>query len=175
MPQSPFKLQGWPDVTLMASGSRSRVDTGNQTQHSISGNDGTAAVAEQGQRQTDNRNDTDAHTHVDDSLEDQRRGGTEADQFAHIIRALGAYPNAADDDQKQQTDDQDTADEAQFLADRGKNIVRMLSEKVAALSTIAVKQTLSGQAAAGKGLQTLGRMPAFIQTLWVDDLRDKDI
>ena len=86
-------LQGRTDIPFMARGGRTSVHAGHQTQHGISGNDGTAAVANQGQCQADNGHHADAHTEVDHHLEHQRKGRTKADHATQVILAFGANPN----------------------------------------------------------------------------------
>ena len=53
----------------MGGGGWSGVNAGNQTQHGVNGNDGAAAVADEGQGQADNGHNADAHAHIDDHLE----------------------------------------------------------------------------------------------------------
>ena len=125
------------------------MDTGDQAQHTEDTDHRGGAIADQGQGQADNGHDTDAHSHVDEDLEHQSRGGTEADQTAHIVRSSGTHEDTPGDDGKLHHHDQHTAEEAQLFTHRGKDVVRVLGKQVAALGTVAIEQPLSCQAAAG--------------------------
>ena len=137
----------------MAQTLRSGVGAGDEAQHTENGNHGGRTIADQGQGQADNGHNADTHTHVDQDLEHQGGGRTEADQTAHIVGALSAHIDAPGDDGQLQHHNQNTAEEAHFLADGGEDVVRVLGEQVAALGTVAVEQALACQTAAGKGLQ----------------------
>ena len=137
----------------MALGLGSGIGTGDQTQHTIDGNDGGRTIADKGQGQTDNGHDAQAHAHIDHHLENQRRSGAEAYQTTGIVGGFDGHIDAAGNDGQLQQQDQHTTEETQFLTDGGENVVRMLGEEVAALGTGAVEQALAGQAAAGKGQQ----------------------
>ena len=137
----------------MTHGLWSGIGAGHQSQHTENGNHGRGAVADEGQRQTNNGHNADAHAHVDDDLEHQRGGCAEADNPADIVLAPHAHPNAPGDDGQLQQHDQHAAEEAQLFADGGEDVVRMLGKQVAALGTVAVEQALARQTAAGQGLQ----------------------
>ena len=156
------------DIALVALGLGSGVRAGNQTQHAINGNDGRCAVADEGQGQTDNGHNADAHAHIDHHLEDQRRSSTEADQTAGIVGGLDGHIDAAANNGQLQQQDQHAAEEAQLLTDGGEDVVRMLGEEVAALGTVAVEQALAGKAAAGKGLEVDLGVVTFVDTLGVN-------
>ena len=82
----------------MAWSFRPGMNTRHQTKHGIEGNDGGAAVADEGQSQADNRGNADAHTHIDNDLEHQCGGCAEADHAPHIVLAAAAYLNTAEHD-----------------------------------------------------------------------------
>ena len=146
-------------IPFLTGGSRSCKHAGYQSQHGVEGNQRRTAVTDERQGQTDNRGDTDAHTHITGDLEDQSGGSTETDQTAQIVLTSGTHPNDTDDDGKQGQYNQSTADEAQLFTDCGKDIVRMLSEKSTfGLRSVTLEQTLTGHAAAGKGAQRTNRM-----------------
>ena len=139
---------------------RSGMGTGHQSQHTENGYNGRGTIADQRQGQADNGHDTNAHAHIDQDLEHQSRGGTEADQAAHVVGAFCANVNAAGNDGQLQNHDQNTAEEAHLLTDGGEDVVRVLGEQVAALGTVAVEQALAHQTAAGEGLEVdLGVIP----------------
>ena len=105
------------DIPLMAGSRGSGMNTGNQSQHGIQGNDGTAAVANEWQGQTDNRRNTDAHAYVAGHLEDQRSCRAIADHLTQIILRTVAHVNTPGNDQEQKDQRCDTAEETQFFAD----------------------------------------------------------
>ena len=143
-------------------------------QHGEDGNHGGTAVADQRQGQTDNRHGADAHTDVDHVLEHQGGSRTETHQPPHIVRGLDTHVNAPGNDGKLQQHHNHTAQEPQFLADGGENIVRVLSEEVAALGTVAVEQALARQAAAGQRLEVDFVVVAFVDTLGVNGVVKED-
>ena len=149
-------LSVWLDVSLVTECLGSGIGAGDQTKHRENGHDGGTAVADEGQGQTDNGHGADAHTHVDDHLENQRGSSTEADQTPHIVRTADAHIDTAGDDGELQNHDGNAAEEAQFFTDGGEDVVRMLGEEGAALGTVAVEQTLACQTAAGKGTEVNG-------------------
>ena len=124
---------------------RAGVNAGYQAHHGVQRHNGAAAVAEEGQCQTDNGHNTDTHAGIDQHLEHQSGSCTEADQPAHIVLAAGTHPNAANHNGQQQDQHQSTADKAQLLTDGGENIVRMLGKQRALLGTGAFEKTLTGQ------------------------------
>ncbi len=160
----------------MAGGCRSGVDTGDKPKHGVQRNDGAAAVAHKGQRQTDNRGDADAHTHITGDLKDQRGCGAEADHAAHIVGAFQTHINAPGDDADHHQQHKHAAHKAQLLADGGENIVGMLGEQVIVriLCPVAVKQTVTGKAAAGEGLQTHAGVEPGTDTVSVNGGIHKD-
>ena len=107
----------------MAGGFRSCEHTGHQSQHSIQRYDGRSAVAEEGERQADNRGQTDAHTYVTDNLERKGRGCAEADQPAHIVLAAHTHPDTPGNNKEKQHQHNNTTDIAQFFADGGEDVV----------------------------------------------------
>ena len=123
----------------MTTWSRTGVDTGHKTQHGINGNDRAAAVTDQGESQTDNGQNADAHADVTGDLEDQCRSGTEAGDPAHIVRTFGADPNASGNNGYHQENNQETAQKAQFFTDGRKYKVSMLSVQRADLGAVAVE------------------------------------
>ena len=144
----------------MAQAFRSGIGTRHKAKHGVDGNDRGTAVADQGQGQTDNGHNTDAHAHVDHNLEDQSGCGAEADHPAHIVLAPDAHVEAPGDDGQFQQHDQHAAEEAQLLTHGGEDVVRMLGEEGSALGTVAVEQPLTRQTAAGEGEQVdLGVVP----------------
>ena len=146
----------------------SGVRSGDQTQHAVNGNDRRCTVADEGQGQTDNGHNTNAHAHIDHHLEDQRRSCTEADQTAGIVGCLNGHINAATNNSQLQQQNQQTAEETQLLTDGGEDVVRMLSEEVAALGTGTVEETLTRQTAAGKGQEVDLIVITFVDAQGVD-------
>lgn len=131
------------------------MDTGDKPQHGIQGQNRTAAIADKGQGQADDRGDADAHTHVTDYLKDQRRRRAEADHAPHVIRGADTHIDAPGDDRNQHGDGENTAHKAQLLPDGREDIVGMLGIQAVGLGADAVEQPLSGEAAAGEGAQGL--------------------
>ena len=136
------------------------MDAGDQSQHGVQRQHGTAAIADEGQRQTDHGCNTDAHTHIAANLENQCRGRTEADHAPEVILASGTDLDDSENNESQQHQHEEAADKSHLLADGGENIVRMLGRQSADLCTVSLKQSLSHQTAAGQGQQApLGMIP----------------
>ena len=144
------------------------MSAGYQSQHGEDGHTGGSAVAEEGEGQTDNGHNTDAHADVDHHLEHQSGACAKADQTAHIVLAADANVDAPGNDEQLQDHDEHTTEEAQLLADGGENVVGVLGVQVAALGTVAVEQTLAGETAAGKGLEIDLTVITFVDTLGVN-------
>ena len=161
-------LPVWLDISLVGHGLRSRIGTGDQTQHRVNGNDGRTAVADEGQCQTDNGHGADAHTDVDDNLENQSGGGAETNQTAHVVGATDADIDAAGNDGKLQNHNNHATDETQFLADGGEDIVGMLGKEGTCLSTVAVKQALSRQTTTGPRTEVHDVVETLVGTLGID-------
>ena len=153
------------DVSFMALALRSCMGAGNQAKHGENGHNGGGAIAEEGEGQTDNGHNTDAHAHIDHNLEHQRGTRTEANQTAHIVLTSDTYVEAPGNHSQFQAHNEDTSEESQFLTDGGEDVVRMLGIEVTALGTVTVEQTLSGQTAAGQGLQVDFGVITLVDTL----------
>ena len=74
------------------------MGAGDKSQHGEDGHDGRRAIAEEGQRQTDNGHNTDTHADVDHHLEDQCGSRAIAHQTADVVLRLNAHVDAAGDD-----------------------------------------------------------------------------
>ena len=152
----------------MAQTLRSRVGTGDKSEHGVDRNHRGAAVADQREGQADNGHNADAHAGVDHHLEHQRGRGTVAYQTAHIVLAVYAHIDAPGDDGHFHNHDRKAPHEAQLLAHGRENIVRVLGEQAAALGTVAVEQPLPRQAAAGEGTQVHHGVIALVDAHGVD-------
>ena len=149
----------------MAGGIWSGVDAGDQTHHGVQGQNGAAAVADEGQGQTDNRSNADTHTDVAENLENQGGGGAEAYQPPDIVLAVSTHPDAPGYNQAQENNHKQAAEEAQLLADGGEDEVCVLGKQSAfCLGAGALIQSLSCKAAAGEGAKAQGGVVAFVDT-----------
>ena len=156
------------DVSFVAETLWTGVGAGHKTKHTKDGNHGGRTVTDQGQGQADNGHDTDTHTNIDQDLEHQCGSCTEANQSAHIVRAFCTHVNTAGNDGQFQHHDQNTAEKAHLFANGGEDVVCVLGKQVAALGTVTIEQTLSGQTAAGEGLQIHHVVVALVDALRVD-------
>lgn len=163
-------LSSWGlDVALMAAGGRSGVNAGNKTQHGKDRNDGAATVADQRQSKTDNRHDAHAHANIDADLEKESCCGTKADHTAHIVRAAGAYPDAAGNKAEHHNDHQCTAQIAKLFTNGRKNKVGMLGgQNTGLLSSVSVKQALAGNTAAGERLEASDHVVTLFDALRIN-------
>jgi len=81
-------------ISLVALALRSGMGARHKPQHGENSHDGRSTVAEEGQGQTDNGHNTDAHADVDHHLEHQSGTCTEANQTAHIVLTFHTHIEA---------------------------------------------------------------------------------
>jgi len=137
----------------------SEFDTGNKPHGGEQREDGRAAVAEKRQRQADDGGEAHAHADVDESLEQDGGGNTEAYEHAHGVFRVQPNLHAAENDQQQQYDDRAAADHAELLADHGEDKVRLLFGNGAALRLGAVIKPGSGELTGSQRQLALARLP----------------
>ena len=154
-----YHLSGRLDIPLVNFRRRSGIHTRHKSKHSIQRNRRRTTVADQRQRQADNRRYANAHADVDAHLENKRRSSAKADHSTHIRLGTDAHIDASNNNGQQQYNHQQAAHKTHFLTDSRENEVRVLSVQRVGLGTVTIKQTLAGEAAAVQGQQTLVGMP----------------
>ena len=82
-------------------GARSVFHTRYESNCGERAHEGGAAVAEEGERDADNGSDADAHTGVNEHLEEEAGGNAGANQQAQDVAGAEADDEAADDDHAQ--------------------------------------------------------------------------
>ena len=99
---------------------------------------GRASIAEEWERDADDRRDADAHADIYEGLERHKCSNAEAYQSTHRVAGLNADDHAADDNRCEQQNDDDARDHAKFLADNAVNEVRVLAGEIVGLALRAV-------------------------------------
>ena len=116
------------------------------------GQHGGAAVAEEGQGQTNNGHQTQAHSDIDENLKQQHAGDPNTDLPIKIALGVGADVDDAQNDGSEQGNTQETAQEAQFLANHSEYKVRVLGRNGVGLGLCALVEALPGKSTAGDGV-----------------------
>ena len=127
-----------------------------------------AAVAEEGQRQTDDREQAKAHADVDENMEQEHGCNSDADQAVHVIRGLHTHINAPRDESQKKKQHHKASDQPELLTDGAENGVRVPRRKRARVGQVAVEQPLTGQTAVAQGLEVLVCLPQNALTGRVD-------
>ena len=127
---------------------------------------GGAPVAEERQRNTDDRGDANAHPDVDKALERDGPGHADADE--HIVEpaGVGTHTDAMDDDHQQQHDHHEAADHAKIFSDAGEDEVRVLAGEHGG----GVPLLHAGEPPGGQRELALGGLPGDAPAVGVDSL-----
>ena len=94
------------------------MNSGDDTHTHEHGDDGGTAVADKGQGQTDDRYHAETDTNIDNDLEEQHAGDTDADNPVHVIAGLNAHIDTTDYNGSQQQQNYHTTQHTQLLSNR---------------------------------------------------------
>ena len=141
------------------------MGAGDQSHDGKGNDDGGTAVAEEGQRQADDRHDEQAHAHVGQHLEHQHAHHAHADIGVQLVVGVAGHIDAPQNDGRQDGQCQHAAHHPQLLADDGEDKVRMAvgqAGAVRALGLDSLEKAHTRQLAAAQGQQTAGLLPALL-------------
>ncbi len=106
--------------------------------------EGTAAIADEGEGEAGNRQETDVHTNTDEGLEKENGRYPGTDVFSGRIRAEGGGAQDAHEDEAHQAeDDQGAKNESHFLSNHGEDEVSVLHAQEAELALGALHVTFA--------------------------------
>ena len=139
------------------------MDAGYHTHGHKHGHDGRSAVADKGEGQSDDRQDAQTHTNVNDDLEQEHTGNADADHPVHEVFRLDAYIDAPDNDGGQKQQHSHATQHTQFFGNGGEDEVRMLCTHGVATDHCAFVQSLTGDTAVLDIAQRPFRLPVGIR------------